>query len=221
MWLPGVLRQERRRRVRADWLSGFVIRRRILGGSEVDRGDAALRHRGGRADSDPGRERGDGRRAGAPISCSIPAHASSRSCSNILAGTDLRPRLRKLCCANASCRSRPALIMRRGRSCGRCGETGWRSCRRARRSGGSCPDRARDRGAPAEPAEIGDQPVHLRSAQSPGSSHHAPGHATRCEACWCSCPGSTTPASSMRSTRPQIRLHSVGLGQSQQIAKRR
>ena len=29
-------------------------------------------------------------RAGAPISCSIPAHASSRSCSNILAGTDLR-----------------------------------------------------------------------------------------------------------------------------------
>ena len=25
---------------------------------------------------------------------------------------------------------------------------GWRSCRRARRSGGSCPDRARDRGAP-------------------------------------------------------------------------
>ena len=148
MWLPGVLRQERRRRVRADRLSGFVIRRRIRGGSEVDRGDAALRHRGGRADSDPGRERGDGRRAGAPISCSIPAHASSRSCSNILAGTDLRPRLRKRCCANASCRSRPALIMRRGRSCGRCGETGWRSCRRARRSGGSCPDRARDRGAP-------------------------------------------------------------------------
>ena len=33
------------------------------------------------------------------------------------------PRLRKRCCANASCRSRPALIMRRGRSCGRCGDT--------------------------------------------------------------------------------------------------
>lgn len=123
VWLPGVLRQERRRRVRADRLSGFVIRRRIRGGSEVDRGDAALRHRGGRADSDRGRERGDGRPCWGAYFVLYP---SSRVLTLVLQyprRDGPAPRLRKRCCANASCRSRPALIMRRGRSCGRCGET--------------------------------------------------------------------------------------------------
>ena len=150
--------------LRADRLSGFVIRRRIRGGSEVDRGDAALRHRGGRADSDLGASGAMaavlGRlfralsqltrpHARAPISspgrtCAAVEEAVLCKCKlPVEAGVDHGPR--------------PIVWALR--------RDGWRSCRRARRSGGSCPDRARDRGAPAEPAEIGGQTVHLRSAQ--------------------------------------------------------
>jgi hypothetical protein len=71
-------------------------------------------------------------RAGAPISCSI----SSRVLTLVLqyprrdgpAPAVEEAVLRKC---------KLALIMGRGRACGRCSETGWRSCRRARRSGGS------------------------------------------------------------------------------------